>query len=583
VNKITTRFAVLLGTAAVVPLLLYGLLSVLSLQQGTQTTVIEGNTNVARRAAEHIELYIDNSVRILRAIASDLQHTGLERWQQDRILKNFVLQFPEFTELTLLDQAGAPIVSSRLGRPGVSIPGADSMQFKDAFMSAFSLDDDLLPSAVLAVRNGGRDSGGGWLVGRVSLEELWRMVDRIKVGEHGVALVVTSQGQLLAHGDPEEKARVARGDDMKAHPLIARLTVTGPAGPATLSGEYAGTRGQMLGVAARVPALGWTVIVEQPRSEAYAIASQLQRQLGLAIGVSLLAMVAVGYYNGRRFITPIFDLIKGTRALAAGRLDERVAIDSTDEFGQLGSAFNNMAGRLVELQAEVRKQERQATFGRIAAGLAHDISTPIQNLGNACKLIVKKFDDLEYRTVFQRTIERELALVRRFLDDLRQLTSPVPLQKSPLEVNRAVAELIESMDATVQHAGLTLVGDLAPAPIHIVGDLFALNRVYSNLITNACQATTPGGHVTIRTRTEAASAVIEVADTGSGIPADRLSSIFEEFVSTKRQGLGLGLAVCKKTVEQLGGTIDVSSAVGRGTTFTLRFPLAGAAGGATSA
>lgn len=574
-NRITTRLVMLLGTAAVVPLLLYGLVSVLSLQQGTRATVIEGNTNVAKRAAEHIELYIDNSVRILHAVAADLQHTGLERWQQDRILKNFVLQFPEFSEITLLDQSGHPVVSSRIGKPGVSIPGADSMQFKDAYMSAFSQDDDLLPTAVLAVRQSGSGTAAGWLVGRVSLEELWRMVDRIRVGDQGVALVVTSAGQLLAHGDPEEKAHVARGDDMRAHPLVARLTGGDGKGATTLSGEYPGARGQMLGVAARVPALGWTVVVEQPQTEAYAIASQLQTQLGLAIGVSLLAMIGVGYSQGRRFITPIFDLMKGTRALAAGRLDERVAIDSTDEFGQLGSAFNNMADRLVELQAEVRKQERQATFGRIAAGLAHDISTPIQNLGNACKLIVKKFDDLEYRSVFQRTIERELALVRRFLDDLRQLTSPVPLQRSLLEVNKAVGELVESMTATVHHAGLELVADLADGPVHITGDQFALNRVYSNLINNACQATTPGGTVTIRTRIEERTAVIAVTDTGSGIPAERLDSIFDEFVSTKRQGLGLGLAVCKKTVEQLGGTIAVASVLGQGTTFTVRFPLAG--------
>src|SRR5207237_4817748 len=94
---------------------------------------------------------------------------------------------------------------------------------KAASMSTSSLDDDLLPTAILAVRLGGRGSGGGWLVGRVSLEELWRMVDRIRVGEQGVALVVTSQGQLLAHGDPQEKSGVARGEAMLTHPLIPAL------------------------------------------------------------------------------------------------------------------------------------------------------------------------------------------------------------------------------------------------------------------------------------------------------------------------------------------------------------------------
>jgi len=571
VNKITTRFALLLAVAAIVPLLAYGLASVLTLQQGTRATVIEGNTNVARRAAEHIELYLDSSVQILNALAAQLLQTDLDQWQQDRILKNFVLQFPEFSELTLLDQAGSHVATSRIGSPTVSIPGGESMTFKGAFMSPFSVDDDLLPTAVLAVRLAGVSADGGWLVGRVSLEELWRMVDRIRVGEHGVAVVVTSQGQLVAHGDPEEKSGVARGDSMTTHPLLEAMA----ADPAqtVASAEYDLPRGQMLGVAAKVPALGWTVIVEQPQSEAYAIATQLQMQLGIAIGGALLLMVVVGYNRGRSFIAPIFALMKGTRAVAEGRLDERVVIDSTDEFGQLGHAFNNMADKLVELQEDVRKKERQAMFGRIAVGLVHDLSHPIQNIGNSCKLIVKMFDDLEYRGSFQRTVERELAEVKRVLDDLRNLARPIPLEKFPLDINRALNELIESMHTTAERAGLVLQAEFVFGPVYIEGDLFALNRVYRNLLINAFQATAPGGQVMVRTLRQDDSAVIEVADSGCGIPPERLETIFDDFVTTKRRGLGLGLAISKKIVDQLGGMIAVTSEVGRGTTFTLRFPL----------
>jgi signal transduction histidine kinase len=110
-------------------------------------------------------------------------------------------------------------------------------------------------------------------------------------------------------------------------------------------------------------------------------------------------------------------------------------------------------------------------------------------------------------------------------------------------------------------------------PVYIKGDLFALNRVYRNLITNALQATASGGRVAVRTRREDDHAFIEVADTGSGIPKDRLDTIFDDFVTTKKRGLGLGLAISKKVVEQLGGSIGVTSEVGGGTTFALRFPL----------
>jgi len=571
VKKISTRFALLMAAAAVLPLLAYGAVSILSVRSGAQQAVIDGNLNVARRVAEQIELYVTSSVKILNAVSADLQQTGLQRWQQDRILKNFVLDFPEFAELTLLDETGMPVVSSRLGTPTTDIPGSDSVNVAGALMSRFTVDNDLLPTAVVAVRLT-QGEGGGWLLGRLNLEELWRMVDRIRVGSNGYALVVTNEGRLLAHGNPDAKSQVARGDNLKDHPLVGKVRNTAIS-PQGIAWEQYGDVQRMLGVAATVRDLGWTVVVEQPVEEAFAIPLSLQKQLVIAIVVALGAMLVLGYFWGRSFINPILALTRGTRALAAGHLDERVAVQSADELGQLGDAFNNMADRLVELQEDVRKKERQAMFGRIAIGLVHDLSHPIQNIGNSCKLIVKMFDDHEYRESFKRTVERELAQVKRVLDDLRNVARPLPLEKFPLDVNKAIAELVESMQTTAETAGLVLDTDLVFGPLYIEGDLFALNRVYRNLITNAFQATPPRGRVAVRTLRQNDQAIIEIADTGTGIPPERLETIFEDFVTTKRRGLGLGLAISKKVVEQLGGTISVASEVGVGSTFTLHFPL----------
>jgi signal transduction histidine kinase len=570
VKRITVRFALLMAAAAVVPLLAYGAVSMYSLRTGAQETVVQGNLNVARQVSEQIDLYVTGSVKILKALAADLQQTGLAPWQKDRILKNYVLEFPEFKELTLIDESGHPTITSRLGKPSVAVPGTGVTTIEGVLISKFSVDSDLLPTADLAIRLNDSQSTG-WLVGRLNLEELWRMVDRIRVGTAGYASVVTAEGQLLAHGDPDQKSRVARGDTMTAHPLIRLLS--GNKSDSIASAEYSDERGQLLGVAATIPSLGWTVLVEQPQSEAFAIPLRLERQLEIAIGLALLAMLGAGYFWGRSFINPILALTRGTRALAAGHLDERVVVGTKDELGQLGDAFNNMADRLVELQEDVRKKERQAVFGRVAVGLVHDLSHPIQNIGNSCKLIVKMFDDLEYRESFRRTVEREFLQVKRVLEDLRNLAKPQPLEKFPLDVNKALHEVAESMLPSAESSGITLETELAFGPMYIEGDLYALNRVHRNLITNAFQATPPQGRVIIRTMRKNEEAVIEIADTGTGIPAERLGTIFDDYVTTKKQGLGLGLALSKKLVEQLGGAIAVTSHVGTGTTFTLRFPI----------
>jgi signal transduction histidine kinase len=568
-RHIATRFALLLALAAVVPLIAYGVVSILSLRSGTRQSVVQGNANVAARAVEEIRGYITTNAELLKALAANLQDTGLTPDQQDRIIKNYVLDIRQFREITLFDEAGAVVATSRIGKPRVAIPKNAPLLIQGVSMSGIRVDEDLLPSTVFAIHLTRLGAPAGWLVGQFSLEQMWRTVDRIRIGAHGYALVLASDGELIAHGDPDRKALVAQAKNMNEHPLMAALRAGGE-GPVSL--EYNGDEGRTLGVAARMVPLGWTMIVEQPTSEADANANVLQRQLVVAISVVLLLMVLAGYLFGRQFIIPILALQRGTQALAAGHLEERVDIRTGDEFAELGQAFNTMADKLVELQENIKRQERQAMFGRIAAGLVHDLSHPVQNIGNSTRLLLRDDIDPESRDMFRRTIERELATMRHFMDDLRNIVKPKPIERFPMDVNGSIAEIVDSMRGEGDRVGVAIETRYATGPLIIEGDHFALGRVYRNLITNAIQATEQGGRVTITTARHGDIVEVTVEDTGSGIPPDRLGAIFEDFVTTKRRGLGLGLAISKRIVEQLDGTITVESEVGRGTKFTLRFP-----------
>jgi len=569
IRRISTRFALLLGLAAVVPLVAYGAISILSLQRGTRQSIVAGNQNVATRAAEEIRRYVATDAEILKALAADLQNTGLTDQQKDQILKNYVIEFREFREVTLFAEDGTPIVTSRVGKPRVAIPRNAAVTIDGVAMSPIRVDDDLLPTAAFAVHLRHLNQPSGWLAGEISLEEMWRMVDQIRIGQHGYAMVLGPGGELVAHGDPDKKSLVAQARNLASHPLVAAPRTAGQ----PLSVEYTDAEGrQNVAVAARIDSLGWTVIVEQPTREAFASASQLTRQLVVAISVALLGMIAVGYLFGRSFINPILTLQRGTHALAAGALDTRVAIRSRDEFGALGDAFNTMAARLKELQEDVKRQERAAMFGRVAAGLVHDLLHPIQNVGNSTRLLLREDVDADTRADCGRIIDRELGIIRRFLDDLRNVVKPKPVERFAMDINGAVAEIFESMRPEGERHGVTVVATYAGEPLTIEGDRFALGRVFRNLITNAIQATEPGGSVTIQTGRNGDRVEIRVADTGSGIAPERLSAIFDDFVTTKRRGLGLGLAITKRIVEQLDGTIAVESELGRGTAFTVQFP-----------
>ncbi len=571
-RRITSRFVMLIATAAVAPLVIYGGVSIRNLRAGTEESVRQGNLRLAEQVATLLKLYIDNNARILRSIGQELSGTDLHVWQQSRILKNHVLEFPEFREISLFDGSGRVVATSRIGEPEARVPSSSGQRTQGVDVAPLFTDEDNLPTTDLSLRLGGASDTSGWLVARISLEELWRFVDRVRVGQEGYALVI-SEGRLVAHGDPDEKRFVALPADPDRQLTEVRIAAEADASSDTFAKRDRDTDGrEKLYTGAPVPDLNWTVMVEQPADEAFALATALQQQLLAAIALALLGTVVLGWVWARSFITRIFALTAATRAIADGRMDERVAIGGRDEIHQLGESFNAMADRLVELQDDVRKQERQAMFGRIAAGLVHDLSHPIQNIGNSCKLIVKMFDDLEYRETFRRTVEREMVMIKRVLDDLRNIARPIPLERFPVEINRAVTEVVESMQQHADTAGITLRAALSAEPAFIDGDVFALGRVYRNLILNAIQATAPGGTIVVWSEAVGDRVTVRVQDTGCGIPPERLSAIFEDFVTTKRRGLGLGLAISRKIVEQLGGQITVTSEVGKGTTFVLAFP-----------
>ena len=569
-RRITSRFVMLIATAAIAPLITYGFVSLQQLRTGTQQSVSEGNGRVARQAAEQIRQYVLHNERVLRSAGIELRAQGLEPWQRSRILKDYVLDFPEFREISLFDVGGRTLATSRFSAPHATVPDAGAVGADGVYVAPLGQDDDALPTTTIAVRLTPTDPASGWVVAEIALEELWRMVDRIRVGDKGYALLLSDDLRLVAHGDPDKKRFIASPPKEQTHEqqLAAAIRSNSDGSFPTFRDEFGR---EMLAVGAQVQDLNWTVIVEQPTSEAYSLATRLVRNLLFVIGAALLGTVILGWFWGRSFITRIFALTRATRAIAEGRLDERVALAGHDEIHQLGDAFNSMADRLVQLQEDVRKQERQAMFGRIAAGLVHDLSHPIQNIGNSCKLIQKMFDDVEYRDTFKRTVEREMVIIKRVLDDLRNIARPIPLERFPVEVDRAIAEVVEAMQQHAETAGVTLRAQLGTGGAYIEGDVFALGRVYRNLIINAIQATAPGGLVAVATETRGDVVQIRVYDTGCGIPADRLGAIFEDFVTTKRRGLGLGLAISKKIVEQLGGQISVASEVGKGTTFVIEF------------
>lgn len=560
---ITRRMALLVTTAALVPLLIFGLVAGWTLRTTTQNSVRENHAAIAARAAETIALYLKSTEKLVKSAVSDLEGTGLTHAQQQRVLLNQVTNTPEIKVLTLYDARGVPLATSDL----TPAPPAPLAHLTEAALTVLpvDLDGDQWPRTRLTLRLD--EPLAPYLVAELQLEELWQVVDNVKVGMSGRAFLVDDTGRIIADGRPDGKKRIARRERIGAHPLARATTVAG----ASYTRAYDGV--EVLAVAtAPLERYGWRVIVEQPTADAFAPATRLEQQLLRFVTLALLANIAIGIAFGRSLLRPISDLLGGIRAIGEGRLDQRVHITRDDEFRLLGDAFNATADKLGELQQAAIRQERQAMFGRIAAGLVHDLSHPIQNINNNCKLVLQMHDDAEYRATFAKLVKREFSTIQRTFEDLRNLARPIPLEKFPVDAGKLMVDVVERMQAQASVAGVTVAASEVPErTLYLEGDLFALGRVLRNLVLNALQATPPG-RVWIEVDGNDDRVQVHVCDTGCGIPADRIQAVFEDFVTTKRRGLGLGLAISRKIVEQLGGSINVTSTVGEGSRFTLAFP-----------
>ena len=174
-RRITSRFVMLIATAAVAPLVAYGVVSIYQLRSGTEQSVGDGNQRVARQVSEQIRQYITHNERVLKSAGIELRMTGLEEWQRTRILKDYVIDFPEFREISLFDQGGRVMATSRFGPPRVSLPDSTSVTADGVYVAPIKMDDDALPTTTIAVRVTPPDEEAVWVVAEISLEELWRM------------------------------------------------------------------------------------------------------------------------------------------------------------------------------------------------------------------------------------------------------------------------------------------------------------------------------------------------------------------------------------------------------------------------
>jgi len=229
---------------------------------------------------------------------------------------------------------------------------------------------------------------------------------------------------------------------------------------------------------------------------------------------------------------------------------------------------------------EQEKDDRRLAFlGRLAGGLAHEIRNPLSTISMNLQLLREDWSDpqtdRERRTVRKlEVLGREVKRLESILGDFLRYAGRNKLSKLPTRLNDVVEEVLEFLGPKFAESGVELrffVGEELPK---ILLDRDAIKQVLMNLVLNAVQAMPDGGELMVRTALDASGRVVlEVTDTGEGIPADLLEQIWEVYYSRRKTGTGMGLPTARRIVEEHDGEIAVVSEVGKGTRFTIRLPV----------
>src|SRR5687767_9894933 len=229
-----------------------------------------------------------------------------------------------------------------------------------------------------------------------------------------------------------------------------------------------------------------------------------------------------------------------------------------------------------QMEEQLRISEKMASLGLLAAGVAHEVNTPLTGISSYTQMLLENADPADPRTPLLEKIEKQTFRAARIVNGLLNLSRPSTVDTSEqaiVDLNEVIADVLSLLEHQFEKGSMKVRRALNDAPANVIGYEFKLQQVFLNLFLNARDAMPSGGWVAIATRVDRGEVIAEVADTGNGIAAEHLARIYDPFFTTKPmgQGTGLGLSITYGIVREHEATIQCDSTPGKGTRFEIRF------------
>lgn len=294
-----------------------------------------------------------------------------------------------------------------------------------------------------------------------------------------------------------------------------------------------------------------------------------------AIILSSLSAIGLALLIRRWFIQPLDEISRSTTIISTGQLEHQVPIRARDELGRLAGSINNMACDLKVIQEQLVQAERLAALGELSGYIAHNIRNPLASIRSAAQVGMQETSDPGGKEILADIIQAADRL-EHWVQQLLSYTRPLSLQRRRQNVNQLMEGCLSVYKQAMGDKDLTTVLELNPDVLEIVMDPERMEQAVAAVLTNAIEASPPGGKITVQTAATATAAssyvLLRIQDQGKGIAPELREQVFHPYFTTKANGMGLGLAIARKIVEQHKGNITLVNGADRGTIAEITLP-----------
>ncbi len=601
--SIKSKLILMMIGVAVIPLVFLVLISIRTLKTEVQKSIHKEHELTASKISQTVVEMVKTTQESLETIA--ITNPELFDWSnkfnREDIIYRMLKKYHHLEEISMISSKGMELVKISK-RYAISPKELENISTDEKFKTLkrgdlyigkpeIDLDNQIVFELGIPV-GGDKEYLTGAIIAKISLRQVMKKINATKTKEGSYIILIDDRGSLIGHSD---YSQVTRRQDVTKSKGVTSLLKIKTEEKNVLKYEkfetmiYESYLGEdVLGVYGLIPIVDWGVVVEQPLDNAYETIRLMITRIIITFLLTILTIGVVGSFLIYLFMKPMNELANGVNSVKSGNFDYKIPKQNNDEIGMVIEAFNSMTEEIKkrrENESLIMLAEKRAAIGTLAAGVAHEINNPMNNLGFYAtdlleRLETEDINDLydnnviqNYLEIIKGQIDRCSAITQNLLRFSRESKVDITL----VNVFKIIEDILKLMEHRLKKQNIDIVIDVGIAEPIILADESQMQQMLLNIITNAVDSMENKGILTINISEidNNGFLILKIIDTGYGIKEKDKARVFDPFYTTKPigKGTGLGLSISQAIIERMRGYIEIYSEENIGTEVEIKLPI----------